>query len=160
MNLKDYYPSDKDFDLKPPSSQTATTSYIPINPKPPRKFVYKEPNFLHQQKSYANKNPVPVKNYFSDEDEAEEEWVKPAKDQSSLTAIPSSDEILETQIKEKEVMINEKKALILEIINSVKLDKTELEELKKKRDYLQEKEINQGLEQMFGPQQQSKMMKI
>lgn len=57
-------------------------------------------------------------------------------------------------------MINEKKALILEIINSVKLDKTELEELKKKRDYLQEKEINQGLEQMFGPQQQSKMIKI
>jgi hypothetical protein len=71
--------------------------------------------------------------------------------------IPSSVEILERQIKEKEEMINEKKTLVLEIFNYVKSDKAKLEELKRKRDHLQEKEINQGLEQMFGPQQQSKM---
>jgi len=50
-----------------------------------------------------------------------------------------------------------KKTLVLEIFNYVKFDKEELEELKRKRDHLQENKLNQGLEKMIFPCQQSKM---
>jgi hypothetical protein len=45
--------------------------------------------------------------------------------------------------------------LIQEILNFVKVDKEELEELKGKFDQMQEQEINQGLNDLFGPPQNS-----
>jgi chromosome segregation ATPase len=55
------------------------------------------------------------------------------------------------KIKDKEEMIKEKKSLIQEILNSVKTNKAELEELKKQLEHIQEQEMNQGLDELFGP---------
>jgi hypothetical protein len=102
-------------------------SFIPRNPQPVKYSSHRaEPNFLHQWKSYANKHPVKV---LDDVEEEEEEL-------QNVNSLDQTISTLETSIKEKEAMIKE-------IWKSVKLEKEELNYLKKKKDELFEKEIEE-----------------
>lgn len=101
-------------------------AFVPHNSQPTRYSSHSvEPSILYQRKSYANKHPVKV---LDDVEEDEE-----LQDISSLDNVIST---LEASIKEKEAMIKE-------IWKSVKIEKEELNFLKKKQDELFEHEIEQ-----------------
>jgi hypothetical protein len=69
VNIAHYLPTDRDFEESHPPSTSLSSSSLHKQRPHPRTRRIEEPIFLHQRKSYTNKNPVLVIDDIFEENE-------------------------------------------------------------------------------------------